>query len=413
MLDRSSAPDIFERYGLKRIINASGTETTKGASPVCQEVIDAVVALVPNSVDMLELQSLACHTIGKAFGCEAGIVVNCSAAGISTAVAACMTGSNLARVERLPDTAGLKTEVILQRGHNITYGGYVTQNVAITGGRIVEIGAATECGAYQLADALNENTAAALYVVSHHTVQSGLIDLETFCKVAHERGVPVIVDGAAEPEPRAFLRAGADLVITSMHKSFAGLTAATVAGRLDLIRACLYQEKGIGRPMKVGKEGIIASIAAVERWAKLDRAAVAQALHARLGRGVERLGKLPGLKVEIELDSTSKLFSRLLLTVDETKAGLSAFDLSKRLADQKPSIAVRTLMADIGLLQVDLRRADEATADHIIGCVERIVQAAKTMPAESRVRDAKATENLADLALASLQRFPLSLGSAR
>src|SRR5690606_29094487 len=134
-------------------------------------------------------------------------------------------------------------------GHNVTYGGYITQNVTLTGAKVIEIGAATECGAYQLEAAITPNTAAALYVVSHHTVQSGLIDLETFCRVCHARGVPVIVDGAAEPEPRMFLKAGGDLVITSMHKSFAGLTGATVAGRLDLVRACLYQEKGIGRPM--------------------------------------------------------------------------------------------------------------------------------------------------------------------
>ena len=87
-----------------------------------------------------------------------------------------------------------------------------------------------------------------------------------------QKGVPVIVDGAAEPDPRIFLKAGADLVITSMQKAFASFTAATVAGRRDLVRACYLQDKGIGRPMKIGKEGVIATIAALERWASSIRA---------------------------------------------------------------------------------------------------------------------------------------------
>ncbi len=403
--------DPFNRYQLRRIINASGTETTKGASPVCPEVVTAVAELVPHSVDMLELQSVACHTIARVLGCEAGLVVNCSAAGISTAIAACMTGTDLARVERLPDTSGLKHEVILQSGHNVTYGGYIHQNITITGARVVSIGAATECGAYQLRAAINPNTAAALYVVSHHTVQSGLIDLETFCAVCHEQGVPVIVDAAAEPEPRDFLEAGADLVITSMHKGFAALTGASIAGRADLVRACYYQEKGIGRPMKVGKEGVISAIAAFERWERLDREAIARALTARLEAGRERLQRLAGLTVTIELDSTSKRFSRLLLHVDPRRAGLTAAGLASALWASTPSIAVRSLMADIGLLQVDLRRADAETAEHVIGEIERIVGAAAARgPSE---RTDQPSPNLADAAVDSLARFPLPMGNRR
>ena len=105
---RTRADDPFSRYGLRRLVNASGTETTKGASPVCPEVIEAVAALVPHSVEMIELQSVASATIARVFGSEAGVVVNCSAAGISICAAATMTGLDLAAVERLPDTTGLQ-----------------------------------------------------------------------------------------------------------------------------------------------------------------------------------------------------------------------------------------------------------------------------------------------------------------
>lgn len=390
--------DIFARYGLTRIINASGTETTKGASPVCPEVMGAVNALVPHSVDMFELQSAACHVIADAFETEAGLVVNCSAAGIVAAVAACMAGEDFALAQRLPDPAGMKHEVILQCGHNIDYGAPITRNVMIAGAKVVGIGTANGCEAHHLAGAITPRTAAALYVVSHHTVQSGLIDLETFCRICRKRKVPVIVDAAAEPEPRLFLRAGADLVIVSMHKQFASLTAGVLAGRLDLVRACLLHEKGLCRPMKVGKEAVIATIAALERWSARDHRKIAANLDARLVRGHARLTRLPGIAAEIEPDSSSHLFSRLLLKIDPAKAGFSAGELADRLAAQRPSIAVRSLTADIGLLRIDLRLASAETADHIITSIEKIAAGVGTAAARRSLLRRK------------IRNFPLPMG---
>jgi D-glucosaminate-6-phosphate ammonia-lyase len=401
----SSQPGLFERLGLRRIVNVSGTETTKGASPVCPEVVAAVSELVPHSVEMAELQSVASATIARALGSEAGFVTNCTAAGITIAVAACMTGRNLARVEQLPDTAGMKGAVVIQRGHNVTYGGHITQNIRLTGARPVEIGAATECGAYQLRAAFDDRTAAALYVVSHHTVQSGLIDLETFCKVCHKADIPVIVDAAAEPDPRMFLEAGADLVVFSTQKAFAGFTGGVVAGRKKLVQACAYQERGIGRPMKAGKETVISAIAALERWMALDHAKRARDLTARLTRAKAKIEQLPGITVTLEEDATSHTFRRLLLLVDPAQASISAFELSRALWEETPSIFVRNLMADIGLLQIDLRRVDDDVADWV---AERIVAIVKAGGPRQSGAPAPAA-NLADLSLASLERWPLPL----
>jgi L-seryl-tRNA(Ser) seleniumtransferase len=401
--------DLFTRYGLRRIINASGTETTKGASPVCPEVIAAVSELVANSVEMAELQSAACHVIAKAVGTEAGVVTNCSAAGICMAVAATMTGTDLARIERLPDTAGLKNEVILQRGHNVTYGGHIEQNIRLVGAKVVEIGAATECGVYQLESALCERTACAIYVVSHHTVQSGLIDLTSFASACRKRGIPVIVDAAAEPNPRSFLDAGGDLVIFSIQKRYAGLTGGVVAGRLDLVRATMWQEKGIARPMKVGKETVISAITALERWRMQDTAEIARQLDARLSHAVGRLASVPGLRAQAEVDATVPTFSRLHLYIDEKKAGVSAFGLSQALWNGTPSIFVRNLMADIGLLQVDLRLQTEATTDFICDRILDAMAAARAAPVVADPAHAPATANLADLALRGMERWPLPL----
>ena len=398
--------DPFERYGLKRIVNVSGTETIRGAAPASAEVIEAVSALVPHSVEMAELQSVASEIIAEAYGTEAGCVTGCSAAGIAVAIAACMTGRDLARVEQLPDTTGMKDGVVLQRGHNVTWGGHVLQTIEITGARVVEIGAATECGAYQLRHALGAQTAAALYVVSHHTVQTGLLDLETFCRVCHEVGVPVIVDGAAEPNFRDFVAAGADLVITSAHKVFASLTAGVIAGGKELVQACIWQEKGIGRPMKLGKEGVIGAIAGIERWLALDREKLSRDLDMRLERARDQLRGLDGVSVSLEDDWTSRAFRRVRLDIDPARAGMSAYQLARRLAAGRPAITVRGLYADQGFLQLDLRRADDATVDLVC---ERIVGALRQGAAEGPARPPSPS----DAALAALERWPLPVRPQR
>ncbi len=164
--------DLFARYGLRRIVNASGTETTKGASPVCPEVIAAVSEFVRNSVEMAELQIVACRVHrqrvrdrrrggrqlhGRRHLHDRFRLYDGQEPGADRAAA----GHH-----------GCTNEVILQRGHDVTYGGHVEQNIRLTGARMVEIGAATECGVYQLEDAITDKTACALYVVSHHTVPS-------------------------------------------------------------------------------------------------------------------------------------------------------------------------------------------------------------------------------------------------
>ncbi len=266
----SNMPDPFSRYGLSRLINASGTETVYGASPVSEEVVDAIAALLPHSVDMAALQAAASRVIARVTGAEAGFITNCSSAGIVIAAAACMTGLDLARIERLPDTTGLRNEVVIQKGHVVNYGSLITSDLRMTGAEVIEFGAAAETGIYQLEAVLSANTAAAVYVISHHCVQTGMIALPDFAAACHAVGVPVIVDAAAEYDWRGCLAAGADLVIFSAQKAMGGPTAGVVAGRRDLVRACYAQQRGIGRPMKAGKEAVIGAMAALERWAARD-----------------------------------------------------------------------------------------------------------------------------------------------
>jgi L-seryl-tRNA(Ser) seleniumtransferase len=348
-----NSEDIREQLGLRPVINVSGTMTFLGASIIVPEAIEAMSRLMPQFVEMPALHELASHTIARLTGAEAGFVTASCAAGLTLTVAAAMCGFDLAAIERLPDATGLKNEVVVQMGHMVNYGAPVEQGVRLSGATVVPVGQATGAHAYQLEGAINERTAAALYVVSHHAVGYGQIPLETFCEVAHARGVPVIVDAASEYDLQGFLKAGADIVVYSAHKFLGGPTGGIVAGRKPLVRATYLQNRGIGRGMKVGKESIIGTIAALEAWEKRDHAAVRAREQAALDCWLAALEGRPGIHAFVEPDPTHNPLDRLRVQVNPAEARITAWDLSDQLASGHQPIIVRDHEAEHGYFYLD------------------------------------------------------------
>ena len=349
MTDRT----ILERYGLSSVINVSGTMTTLGASRVVPEAIEAGAAIQPHFVRIDALQRRASETIARLTGAEAGFVTACSAAGIAVSVAGCMTGTNLGAIERLPDTEGMKDEVIVQAGHLVHYGAPIAQAVRITGARVVPLGSAALVHAYHMEDRINERTAAAVFVVSHHVVQEGQIPMAEFIAVCKAKGVPTVFDMASEYDLRGALELGADLVIYSSHKFLGGPTGGIVAGRKDLVRAAYLQNRGLGRHMKVGKEGIVGTIAALEAWEKRDHAAAKAREETTVRYWLDALAKVPGLRLDLHHDWTDNPIDRLRVTVIPDEAGLYGWELADRLAAGTPSIQVRDDLIEHGYFFLD------------------------------------------------------------
>jgi uncharacterized pyridoxal phosphate-dependent enzyme len=258
---------FFERHNVQRVVNALGTSTIVGANVAPPEVIAAAAEALGASCEIDELQRAACRAIAEATGAEAGCVTSSAASGIAIATAACMTGADLSKIARLPDTDGLPNEVVLQHAHDVNFGAPISQMIRVAGAHVVRIGTANHCDAFHLRGVLSARTAAVLYVVNGAVASpDDLLSLAQCVAIAGAAGVPVIVDAAAEPDVRPFLSAGAAIVISSGHKAMGAPTSGLLCGRKALIRACYLQNWGIGRAMKVGKEGIAGLIAAVERW---------------------------------------------------------------------------------------------------------------------------------------------------
>ncbi|HRY24935.1 MAG: hypothetical protein H6852_16105 [Geminicoccaceae bacterium] len=369
-------PDVRRRLGVRPLINLTGTLTTHGGISACPEAIEAAANIMSRGVDVLELQAAASRIIARATGAEAGFVAACSSAGICMGVAGAMTGDDLARIERLPDTTGMRSEVVIQAGHVVNYGHSIAQDIRLPGARPVVIGDVNAARSHQLAAAIGPQTAAGLFVVSHHCSGEGQIPFATFVEICHVKGVPVIVDLAAEYDLRGYLAHGADLTIHSSHKFLGGATAGIVAGRKPLVRAAYLQNFGIARPMKAGKESVAGALAALEAWGTRDHAARRQGMREVLEDWRRRLGALPGIEATIDPDPTGNPFDRLKLEVDPIEAGLNALQLVRELERGDPPIAVRSHQVEHGWLVMDPRSLGEGEAEIVADRIGAVLASA-------------------------------------
>ncbi len=383
---------IRERLGVRPIINASGTMTALGASIMVPEAIKAMTEIATEFVEMDDLQRIAGQTIARLTGAEAGFVASSAAGGIILSVAAAMTGSALLAVERLPlDTTGLKTEVVLQYGHNAAYGNSIDQAIRIAGGTPVFAGSVSSCQPYQVEESITANTAAGIYTVAHSTISYGMLSLPEFVAICHAKGVPVIVDAAAEYDLRRFLAEGADVAIYSGHKFLGGPTSGVVAGRKDLIRAGYLQNRGIGRGMKVGKESIVGLIAALEAWEVRDHAGIKARETAVIEMWLKALAGHRGIETRVSPDSTDNPVDRLEVRV-HPESGFTAYGLVSALAARDPPVMVRGHQAEQGRFWLDPCNLHPGEAETVAQRLTEILSSPR--PAGAMATPAKSTARL-------------------
>jgi L-seryl-tRNA(Ser) seleniumtransferase len=239
---------------------------------------------------------------------------------------------------------------------------------------------------YHLDGAINERTAAALYVVTHHSVQYGMIGLEEFCSICRAKGVPVIVDAASEYDLRGFLDRGADLVVYSGHKFLGGPTTGIVAGRKDLVRAAYLQNRGIGRGMKVGKESIAGVMAALEAWEKRDHAGIREREMAALQLWLSALAGIAGVSAHIIPDPTNNPLDRLQVDV-LPESGFTAASLAAALSAGDPPVMVRDHEVERGHFFLDPCNLHPGEAEIVAS------QLVKTLKTSNAARFSEASRN--------------------
>ncbi|GHD68446.1 D-glucosaminate-6-phosphate ammonia lyase [Jeongeupia chitinilytica] len=345
--------NIYERIGLKRVINACGKMTILGVSAVDRTVMDEVAEAASNYVEIDTLIDRVGELISTHTGAEDSCVTSSASAGIAISVAAVISKGDPNLVERLPDSSGLANEVILLKGHSVNYGAPVTTMVRLGGGVPVEVGQANESEAFHVASAITGRTAAILYVKSHHAVQKGMVPLAEMIRIAHEHGLPLIIDAAAEEDLKKYVAAGADLVIYSGAKAIDAPTSGFITGRKALIGACKAQYHGIGRPMKIGKECMLGLVKALDRYAvhKHDGRADIPALEA----AIAEVNGIRGLSAELEQDEAGREIYRARVRVHADVLGVDAAAIEAQLRGGSPAIYTRKYYLNAGVFSIDPR----------------------------------------------------------
>jgi len=364
---------IYERLGVRALINARSFSTKAGGCALPAEVLEAMCEAGQRCVRMDELQAAASEVIARVTGAEAGIVTSGAAAGLTLGAAACLARLDVARMNRLPDTAGMPDQFIVHRTHRNDY----DHAVRAAGAKFVEVGFAYYTFSYEIESAISAQTAALYYQAG---VSQGVIPLDEYAAIAHQHGLPVLVDAAAEMPPgsnlKSFIAAGADLVAFSGGKHIQGPQATGIlCGRRDLILSAVLQHQdmdvfpetwplrslienktlagaphhGIGRGFKVGKEEIAGLVTALEIYERRDFAAERARWTADMELIAAGVRGIPGVSARLQYpQANGREVPSAIVKIDAAVAGTDAHAVINALQEGEPPVCVFEKFASTG-----------------------------------------------------------------
>lgn len=290
----------YETLGVKPFINASGTITTLGGSLMSIEAIEAMRVAAGAFVDVNDLLVKAGAYLAGRIGVPAAFICCGAASGMQLAAAACLTGTDAQKVRALPHTAGWKNEFVISMVDRHTY---IHQGIEVCGGKLVRVGSEDAVTSADLIEGIGEKTAAVVHFLGKQSKEQ----LREVIAGASKKGVPVMVDAAAQLPPRANLTElvdmGASLVVFSGGKGLRGpQSTGLVVGKKECVEAVRLNaspNSGIGRGMKVGKEEILGLVAAVDRFLNRSDAEDVADWTAQVLVVVDALVDIPGVRAYV------------------------------------------------------------------------------------------------------------------
>ena len=301
--------NVYSRLGVKTVINCRGTWTYLSGSLEFPEVRQAQLEAGQYFVNMIELQRAVGRRLSELTGAESGIVTSGSAGAMAAATAGCMAGIDDKLIWQLPDTTGLKNEVVMVGGRSA-----FDSAIRLTGAKLVLTYSPEE-----LANAINDKT------TMIYTTDLGE-KLQRVLAIAKDHKVPLLLDDAAGIPPvdnaKLYARMGIDMYCFSGGKGLRGpQCSGLLLGRKDLIEAALLnsspREGAVCRPMKVGKEEVIGCLTALETWLNLDE----KKLYAEWNGRIDRIRKLvetvPGVKTETYVPDDGNRYPTLKVSWDQ------------------------------------------------------------------------------------------------
>lgn len=379
---KASIADVYKRIGVRPFINARGTWTYLSGSLELPEVRTAMEAASHQFVDMFELHRAVGQRLAEISGAESGMVTSGAAGAMAAATAACIAGKDQAKIWQLPDTTGLKNEVIM-------LGGRIAFDSAI---RLVGAKLVMAYSQEELQAAITDQTAMVYTTWRDERLARAVV-------ITKKAGVPLLLDDAAGIPPieniSRYAKAGVDLYCFSGGKGLRGpQCSGLLLGRKDLIEAALANcspwEGAVCRAMKVGKEEIIGLLTAVEAWSQIDLNKLNDEWAKRVGRIAKLVEIVPGVTSDIQIPTDGNSYPTLTVHWDEKRFGLTVEECDQQLRAGDPRIEVLT-SSNPSLLSVihEGGPKEQAQARHPnqLQIVSMTLQAGEDLMIGQRLRD--------------------------
>lgn len=362
--------NYYETFGLKEVINASGRMTILGVSKVSDSVLAAQKFGGQHFFEMSDLSVQTGRFLAELLKVEDAQVVSSASAGIAQSVAALIGQGSMYHVYHPYTERITKREIILPKGHNVDYGTPVEVMVAQGGGKLVEAGYANMCSPEHIEMMITDQTAAILYIKSHHTVQKSMLTVAEAAAVAKRHNLSLIVDAAAEEDLFAYTQAGADLVIYSGAKAIEGPSAGLVIGKKDYIEWVRLQGKGIGRAMKIGKDNILGFTQAVVDYLA-NGSESGTSMQERLEPFIAAVNQIPNITAKVVQDGAGRDIYRASLLIS---GPFSAKEVIQELKAEDPAIYTREYQANNGIIEFDIRSVNAEEMQKIVDRLQEIMK---------------------------------------
>ncbi len=313
---------FYSDLGVKPVINAATTFTALGGSLMPDEVLEAMRDAAGSFIDMHQLHLAAGKRVAELTNNEAAYVTSGCAAALILALLGIRTKGDPGVLRDFPGRDQAPSEVIMHAAHRIPY----DATIALAGVTIRQIGNIQQTFTWELEAAISEKTAAVLYVTGSHLPQVAL-PLPEVVRIAKSRGIPVIVDAAAQLPPVEnlwhFTRdLGADIAVFSGGKALRGPQASGfMVGNTEIIEAARQNGAPFqrwARALKAGKEEIAGLVAAIDRFVNLDHAALHQQWLATVDSWETGLTGLDGITLQTEqLNEAGQPVPRLYIGIPD------------------------------------------------------------------------------------------------
>ena len=341
---------LYSDLGVRPVINAAGAYTVLGGSLLSPKVQRAMDDANRYFVEMRALLESSGRIISKLLDCEAAYVTAGAASALALSAAACMTGHDPDKIERLPDTTGMKDEILIQRCGRIKYDRCVT----IPGAKLVEVGSPERTAPDELEAAFTDRTCAVHFLATG--TKPGSLPLEEVIRIAHARDVPVIVDAAGQTYPtdelKRYARAGADLVCYAAKYFDGPHSTGLLTGRKELVEAAAmngfvsFETNGlrsIGRPMKIDRQEIVAAVVALEEWFAMNHEERFLKYGERADRIMAELKTVPGIKTArmSEVEWVAPVVREAVRIEFEPSSGKTAEEVELALQQATPAVWTR------------------------------------------------------------------------